>query len=214
MALKTNYTDEALDTTKNRNKKYQVTDNSDGTKSFVDVSVYLTDGDTFGASDINATNSQVNANTNALNTLSFGQTSDGKWGYKVGASTEVIPFKSTGVYYLGEGTAFNLKKLFPNDYQNFTADNFIVQPVSIDVSTTGIHSESGEDPSWTQNPNRTIRTSGNISKTYSNGVLTCGLSASVRGLVVHMYSQNADAKTDTSVSKFKAYLVMGDIETV
>lgn len=60
MSLKTNYTDEALDTTKNRNKKYQVTDNSDGTKSFVDVSVYLNDGDTFGASDINATNAKVN----------------------------------------------------------------------------------------------------------------------------------------------------------
>ena len=33
----------------------------------------------------------------SLGTLSFGQDTEGNWGYKVGASTEITPFKSTSV---------------------------------------------------------------------------------------------------------------------
>lgn len=104
MALKTDYKDDVLDTSKNMNRKYVMTNNADSTVSLTDVTSYATEGDVFGAGDINETNAQVNANTNALNTLSFGKTSDGKWGYKVGASTEIIPFKtSTSLSVNAEG---------------------------------------------------------------------------------------------------------------
>lgn len=54
--LKMNYTNDVFE----GNRKYQITDNSDGTKSIEDVTVYTSEGDMFGADDINATNAEVN----------------------------------------------------------------------------------------------------------------------------------------------------------
>lgn len=51
----------------------------------------------------------------------------GKYGYKAeveGADT-FFPFKTTEVVYLGSGTSFNVSSY--KGYENFTADNFIVQ---------------------------------------------------------------------------------------
>lgn len=59
MALKTNYKEDVFV----GNRKYQMTDNGDGTVSFTDVTAYSQVGDTFGASDINTTNGEIN-NTN------------------------------------------------------------------------------------------------------------------------------------------------------
>lgn len=56
MALKTNYKDDAFDGT----RQYRMVTNDNGTVSFVDVTEYSQVGDTFGASDINATNHAVN----------------------------------------------------------------------------------------------------------------------------------------------------------
>ena len=57
MALKTNYKDAVF----SGERKYQEVFNPDGTKSFTDRTSYTTQGDKFGANDINATNSAVNA---------------------------------------------------------------------------------------------------------------------------------------------------------
>lgn len=57
MALKTNYKDAVF----SGERKYQEIFNPDGTKSFTDRTSYTTPGDRFGANDINATNSAVNA---------------------------------------------------------------------------------------------------------------------------------------------------------
>lgn len=54
--LKTDYTNDVFE----GNRKYQITDNSDGTKSIEDVTTYTSEGDLFGADDINATNAEVN----------------------------------------------------------------------------------------------------------------------------------------------------------
>lgn len=56
MALKTDYIDDVF----SGNRKYQKTDNSDGTISLVDKTSYSQKGDTFSAADINATNKAVN----------------------------------------------------------------------------------------------------------------------------------------------------------
>lgn len=58
-ALKTNYQDDVLNTDVNTKRKYNMTSNSDGTVSFEDVTDYDTEGDTFGAADINSTNAAV-----------------------------------------------------------------------------------------------------------------------------------------------------------
>lgn len=55
--LKTNYKDAVF----SGNRKYQEIDNGDGTVSFSDQTSYTQQGDQFGASDINGTNSAINA---------------------------------------------------------------------------------------------------------------------------------------------------------
>ncbi len=40
---------------------------------------------------------------------------------------------ASGVYYLGTGTSFDIKSKFPDSYQNFTVDNFIVGGLSGNV---------------------------------------------------------------------------------
>ena len=57
MALKTNYKDDIF----SGNRKYRMTNNSDGTVSFTDVTTYSQVGDQYGASDINAQNVAINS---------------------------------------------------------------------------------------------------------------------------------------------------------
>lgn len=60
MSLRTNYSDDVLDTSVNTKRKYTITENADDTISLTDETVYLSEGDYFGAADINATNEAVN----------------------------------------------------------------------------------------------------------------------------------------------------------
>ena len=64
-ALKTDYKDAVY----TGNRKYTQTNNTDGTISLVDATAYSTEGDTFGATDINATNQAVNANAANVSAL-------------------------------------------------------------------------------------------------------------------------------------------------
>lgn len=59
--LKTDYKDQLLNTSVNTERKYNMLENSDGTVSFADATVYSQNGDTFGASDINAVNEEINS---------------------------------------------------------------------------------------------------------------------------------------------------------
>lgn len=62
MALKTNYTDDVLDTSVNTTRKYTQILNSDGTVSFYDNTVYTKKGTSFGAEDVNSITQKVNEN--------------------------------------------------------------------------------------------------------------------------------------------------------
>lgn len=62
MSLKTDYKNDMF----SGKRKYQVTQNTDGTISLDDVTVYEQQGDVFSADDINATNIEVNKNTQGL----------------------------------------------------------------------------------------------------------------------------------------------------
>lgn len=55
MSLKTDYKDAMFQ----GNRKYQMIQNEDGTVSFEDVTEYTQEGDSFGAKDINDTNTEV-----------------------------------------------------------------------------------------------------------------------------------------------------------
>lgn len=65
MALKTDYKDAVY----TGNRKYTQTNNKDGTVSLVDATAYSTEGDIFGAADINATNQTINANSTNISAL-------------------------------------------------------------------------------------------------------------------------------------------------
>lgn len=69
MALKTDYKDDVLDVTQNEKRKYRIINNDDGSVSLEDVTVYLQNGDSFGASEINMINKGVNGVSNALITV-------------------------------------------------------------------------------------------------------------------------------------------------
>ena len=57
MALRTNYKNDVFE----GNRKYALTQGGDGKYEIIDSTNYTVQGDTFGANDINATNSAVNA---------------------------------------------------------------------------------------------------------------------------------------------------------
>lgn len=65
MSLKTDYKNAIINTSANEKKKYTMTTNSDGTISLEDATVYTQVGDTFGATDINETNTEVNSKLDA-----------------------------------------------------------------------------------------------------------------------------------------------------
>lgn len=85
--LKTTYQDDVLDTSKNTKRKYNMITNSDGTVSFEDVTEYSQVGDTFGASQVN----EIDTNINALNNI----TCD--------------PWDSSKTYLIGEYCVYNGK---------------------------------------------------------------------------------------------------------
>lgn len=58
--LKTTYKDDVLNTSVNTRRKYKMVYNDDDTVSFEDVTDYSQIGDSFGATDINNTNSAIN----------------------------------------------------------------------------------------------------------------------------------------------------------
>lgn len=60
MALKTNFTDDILAESMNGKRQYNVTENSNGTKSLEDATDYQSVGSTFSAKDMNETNAAVN----------------------------------------------------------------------------------------------------------------------------------------------------------
>lgn len=66
MSLRTDYSDDILDTSINTSRKYNFNKNTDGTYSIVDKTVYTQEGDYFGAADINATNTYVNELTGQI----------------------------------------------------------------------------------------------------------------------------------------------------
>lgn len=66
--LRTDYKDDILNESTNIRRKYRMENNDDGTVSFVDVTDYSQEGDSFGSADINKTNASVNEVNSILET--------------------------------------------------------------------------------------------------------------------------------------------------
>lgn len=65
--LRTDYKDDLLNAEANELRKYQMIQNDDGTVSFVDVTVYLQVGDSFGAKNINELSIETNLSVKSEN---------------------------------------------------------------------------------------------------------------------------------------------------
>lgn len=70
--LPTNYTDDILDVSVNTRRKFNMIQNQDGTVSFEDVTVYTNEGSNYGASNINASNREINKLNNKYDFLTGG----------------------------------------------------------------------------------------------------------------------------------------------
>ena len=66
--LRTNYQDDILAAAMDGKRQYQMINNPNDTVSFVDVTDYTQNGDTFSAGDVNGIDTQVNANTQNIAT--------------------------------------------------------------------------------------------------------------------------------------------------
>ena len=127
--LPTNYQDDVLKSSMNGKRRYNITDNSDGTKSLDDATQYEKVGSNFGAADMNKTNAAVNAAADAskiidnLSTIASTTQAgymagalavkelnqnlggykfdiiDGIPSYKAGADAAWVPFSNPEVYF-------------------------------------------------------------------------------------------------------------------
>ena len=112
------------------------------------------------------------------------------------------------VYYLGEGTSFNIPELLPDiDYTTLTGKNFIVGISGLKGGTTSQVAST----STNQNFQAKIADIGAISISYSqsSGLLTI-IGGHQQTLQLLAYRQMAT----TITHKCFAYLVLGDIEDI
>lgn len=105
---------------------------------------------------------------------------DGKLHKVQGGADTVLPFSSGNAIYLGMGTSFDIKEIYP-DWANLTADNFIYGCKTVIASSNS----NGKLPTAGN-----ISVSRNVTANYSNGVLKIN---SVSG-------QSIDASTTRDVS--------------
>lgn len=104
MALKENYKDDILDVSVNTKRKYRMTENPDGTISLEDETVYTQQGDSFGASDLNAMAHAINNTSSDAEHTSYDNTTSGLVSDNVqGAIDEVVEeFEQTPIEVGGE----------------------------------------------------------------------------------------------------------------
>lgn len=145
--LKVDYVEDVLDTTENTMRKYQIIENADGTISLRDVTKYSTVGDTFGASDINNTNSHLKATDGT--DFQFA-TDDGRYGYmKVeNGAQRFYPFSGGGANTILLGTYTANATIDVSDLDTTDVSQFIVTVPSqiVDSHTLGTHTAWGDRP--------------------------------------------------------------------
>lgn len=106
------------------------------------------------------------------------------------------------VYDLGTGTSFNIRNLFPEiDYNQLTADNFIVAITSITSENTGVV--------YYQNLNDYTGAGfeGLFVKTYVNGLLSVTVNAKGTLRTGNQSSQSVVRRTGDKIG-YKVYMVV------
>lgn len=92
--LKTNYTDDLLNVSQNKLRKYQILNNDDGTISLIDVTDYTSVGSELTSTDINAITKQINSNTDKIGEADISAVGDGTTTGAISALNESLTAKA------------------------------------------------------------------------------------------------------------------------
>ena len=134
---------------------------SDGSTELVTVAraegTVSQEGDAFNAASMNDLEERINQANNDLNeSLKDGlkMTEDERkmleYIYKANGGSNIETDMKV-VKYIGQGTSFNIKTLYPASYQNFTADNFFCEPISSNSGSTSPDTHGYEGSSFYAN---------------------------------------------------------------
>ena len=99
------------------------------------------------------------------------------------------------IYYLGQGTSFDIKSLLPQKYADLTAENFLVAMKSISIAADSGNSNSAS-------------TTSDFVKTYKDGVLTIKNTYTAYRKTGEAYYEYMNA---TATLTCEVYLVIGDV---
>lgn len=130
----------------------------------------------------------------------------------------------TEVYYLGQGTSFDVKSKLPYDYDKLTINNFIIQPNNIYYNTgrKSAYPEGRNPHAYIDGGTFSLSGSVTLNKSYnsSNGILTCYSSVAADG-EGSMHTYDRDGTTTNYVRgstsgnyACSAWVVIGDIENL
>lgn len=92
--LKTNYTDDVLNVSQNKLRKYQILNNDDGTISLIDVTDYTSVGSELTSNDINSITKQINSNTDKIGEADISAVGDGTTTGAISALNESLTVKN------------------------------------------------------------------------------------------------------------------------
>lgn len=92
--LKINYTDDVLNVSQNKLRKYQILNNDDGTISLIDVTDYTSVGSELTSTDINAITKQINSNTDKIGEADISAVGDGTTTGAISALNESLTAKA------------------------------------------------------------------------------------------------------------------------
>lgn len=155
--LPTNYVDAVLNADVNTKRKYNMITNSDGTVSFEDVTDYTTEGDDYGAADINEQNGKINELSQHLTDndkeFKFGY-QNGEYGYykQEGGADTFSPFKSRTPMRFNFGSGATVSGVVvPYTIQNggFTNAKFKFKGSSrITIKVDGVTKYGPSEPGW------------------------------------------------------------------
>ena len=146
MALKENYKDDILDVSVNTKRKYRMTENTDGTISLEDETVYTQEGDSFGASDLNAMAHAINNTSSDAEHTSYDNTESGLQATNVQDAVDEINdnLTQTPIEVGGETLSTIDEKL------NCLIENLVVEIPNIITVSSAYNSASQESHLYTQ----------------------------------------------------------------
>lgn len=133
----------------------------------------------------------------------------------VAGAVQLQPQPDSIVYYLGQGTSFNIASKFPTDFKNFTKDNFIVR-----VRGNGPQGWAYGGSNGNANDHAGVKVNiyaGGITYDAPNGMLT--VSPPYASATGGTFNSNNPDDHDTTATAYTSsvvdvYLVVGDIVTV